>query len=301
MPYTWYPHYIVYLKTGEPVECLNMLVIENEDIETIMDIDLFVKDVIPDGSKISYEPSEQLIEQINYWFKYNLLLVNCKNLRKYSNYTSYKSKNVGFNSFYFGNDDKKMSPQILKGSTFQSHNKQWFQVPPTRLPYKYALPFFIDNIFISNCNSFDISNTTKIDKYNKNRTRHINDDGSINIDTPNCKISSHRRPLHKRYQYTDYIYYWDYHNIYIDGVQVIDPELPTFKKVQDEVADLKKNFSLLMDIVKSQKEELDALKSVIVNREDDNDRLTDELKYKDSKIDSLERTIAVYYNKESSS
>lgn len=111
------------------------------------------------------------------------------------------------------------------------------------------------------------------------RRTHINNDGTINIIWVDRQVIYHslRRPLHKRYQETNYVYYWDYHNVYIDGVQVIDPELPSFKKVHDEIADLKSNYSLLMSIVKSQKEELDILKSAITTRDNKIDRLVEEL------------------------
>ncbi len=188
------------------------------------------------GFKASDVYSRSICNQYSF-FDYNILFVNCDNLREFS------KKEIGIGRTH-GRD------YHLIISSFESG--------------------LLTNIFINNCQKYSFDNYLRVNT----RPRQV------------ALVS-----------------YYELHNVYFNGVKITDDYAPTSlsianektSKLEVEIADLKRDFSLIMSLVKSQKEELNALKSAMVSREDDNKRLTDELKYKDTKIDNLERTFAIYY------
>lgn len=250
MPYTWFKNYSVTLKNCDVIEYNNMLVIENEDMETIIDNQINVSDVISNIDDIVYYSSNETAKL----FKYNLLFINCKNLKRYSysatcQINENESKGMPFITSYYNITSNEWE------STFQ-YNKNII-----------VYPISLDNIFISNCDNFDVFfEATKFDKKIFNSSLQCNIIDYDGIITMNHFNLGRNKLEHKKYHNKNFIYYWVYHNVYIDGVQVINPELPSFKKLQDEIAILKSNYDLLMSLFKSQKEELDAIKSAIIAR-----------------------------------
>lgn len=302
MPYKWFKNYKVTLENCEIIDCDNMLVIENEDdIEYITDVqideDTFKRlvpnpdDIVCVEIKSKNIPAETKLQFIRL-FKYDLYFINCKKLKTYD-YNEYN--NCETNIF-------------KKGCVIQYDNN-----------ISYTTAYNNNNIFIKNCNKFEIIYMGKICLTARDHHCTNTDIMFAIVRRQNEKLAfierdglefllSPRLPLHKRHHdNSSKIPYYYYHNVYIDGVQVIDPELPSFKKLKDEI-------TLSRNIITDLTSEIDKLKLQMLIKNDEIDKLkTDRVDIEELKElvkiqsnqikdlirmnDVLEKSIGVYYEK----